>query len=43
MDKHYDDADSQMRKFEERKRLKSVEDKQVSSEVFDDKTKNNWI
>ena len=38
MDKHYDEADSQMRKFEERKRLKSVEDKQVSSEVFDDKT-----
>ena len=38
LNKHYDDADNQMRKLEERKRLKSVEDKQVSSEVFDDKT-----
>lgn len=38
MNKTYDDADEQMRKFEERKRLKSVEDKQVSSEVFDEKT-----
>lgn len=37
-DKHYNDADNQMRKLEERKRLKSVEDKQVSSEVFDNKT-----
>lgn len=38
MNKHYIDADKQMRKLEETKRLKSVEDKQVSSEVFDDKT-----
>lgn len=38
MNEHYNDADNQMREFEERKRLKSVEDKQVSSEVFDDKT-----
>lgn len=38
MNKHYIDADNQMRKLEETKRLKSVEDKQVSSEVFDDKT-----
>lgn len=38
MREHYDDADNQMRKLEEKKRLKSVEDKQVASEVFDDKT-----
>lgn len=38
MKKHYDDADAQMRKLEEQKRIKSVEDKQVASEVFDDKT-----
>ncbi len=37
-DKHYQDADNQMRKLEETKRLKSVEDKQVSSEVFDNRT-----
>ena len=37
-DKHYKDADNQMRKLEETKRLKSVEDKQVSSEVFDNRT-----
>ena len=37
-EKHFQDADSQMRKLEETKRLKSVEDKQVSSEVFDNKT-----
>lgn len=38
LNKHYVNADNQMRKLEETKRLKSVEDKQVSSEVFDDKT-----
>lgn len=38
MNKHYADADAQMRKIEEEKRLKSVEDKQVASEVFDDRT-----
>ncbi|MBE6493138.1 MAG: serine protein kinase RIO [Methanosphaera stadtmanae] len=38
MNKHYDNADNQMRKLEETKRIKSVEDKQVASEVFDDKT-----
>lgn len=38
MNKHYDNADTQMRKLEEIKRKKSVEDKQVSSEVFDNKT-----
>ncbi len=38
MNKHYRDADNQMRKLEETKRIKSVEDKQVSSEVFDQKT-----
>ncbi|WP_455645223.1 serine protein kinase RIO [Methanosphaera sp.] len=38
MKKHYIDADNQMRKLEETKKIKSVEDKQVSSEVFDDKT-----
>lgn len=38
MNKHYRDADNQMRKLEETKRIKSSEDKQVSSEVFDDKT-----
>lgn len=38
MNKHFHDADEQMRKLEETKRLKSSEDKQVSSEVFDDKT-----
>ena len=37
-EKHYRNADNQMRKFEEQKRIKSVEDKQVSSEVFDNKT-----
>lgn len=37
-DRHYRDADNQMRKLEETKRMKSVEDKQVSSEVFDNKT-----
>ncbi len=31
-------ADKQMRKLEETKRIKGVEDKQVSSEVFDDRT-----
>jgi RIO kinase 1 len=38
LNKHYRDADNQMRKLEETKRIKSSEDKQVSSEVFDDKT-----
>ncbi|RAP47916.1 MAG: serine/threonine protein kinase [Methanosphaera sp. rholeuAM74] len=38
MNKHYDDADNQMRELEETKRLKSSEDEQVSSEVFDNKT-----
>ncbi|OED30606.1 serine protein kinase RIO [Methanosphaera sp. WGK6] len=38
MKKHYIDADNQIRKLEETKKIKSVEDKQVSSEVFDDKT-----
>ncbi|MCD7781347.1 MAG: serine protein kinase RIO [Methanosphaera sp.] len=32
------EADKKMRKLEETKRLKSSEDRQVSSEVFDDKT-----
>ena len=36
--KAYHDADSQMRKLEETKRIKSVEDKQVSSEDFDNRT-----
>lgn len=38
MNRHFHDADNQMRKLEETKRLKSSEDKQVSSEVFDDRT-----
>lgn len=38
MNEHFHEADRQMRKLEEEKRLKSSEDKQVSSEVFDDRT-----